>query len=286
MHERLRAYTYLYPPERGRHVHDVYTDPMLPPNGPPTMSRQGFTALKFDPAGPLCDLRSAPAEPGGARTLGASALACARPSGPAATCSSAPMASSRLPARSGSPGGSSPSTRSGSRSRRRPKRRRRWRWSPARPASRSPPASASPRSMNSPACWRLRAAAILQPNLGRVGGLLEGKKIAGMAEAHYAQIAPHLYCGPVDGAANIQFAACSPNFLVLESIERLGRLSRRAAEAPAPLGGRPCVPPTRRASASSSMRRSRWPIPRPGRTCISSRSPATSTRRAPTGANP
>ena len=39
-----------------------------------------------------------------------------------------------------------------------------------------------------------------------------------MAEAHYAQIAPHLYCGPVVGAANIQLAACSPNFLVLEGI--------------------------------------------------------------------
>ncbi len=44
------------------------------------------------------------------------------------------------------------------------------------------------------------------------------KKIAGMAEAHYAQIAPHLYSGPVVGAANIQLATCSPNFLVLESI--------------------------------------------------------------------
>ena len=50
------------------------------------------------------------------------------------------------------------------------------------------------------------AASILQPNLGRVGGLLEAKKIAGMAEALYAQIAPHLYCGPVVGAANIQLA--------------------------------------------------------------------------------
>ena len=57
-------------------------------------------------------------------------------------------------------------------------------------------------------------------NLGRVGGLLEAKKIAGMAEAHYAQIAPHLYCGPVVGAANVQLATCSPNFLILESIER------------------------------------------------------------------
>ena len=46
--------------------------------------------------------------------------------------------------------------------------------------------------------------------LGRVGGLLEAKKIAGMAEAHYAQIAPHLYCGPIEGAANAQLAACSP----------------------------------------------------------------------------
>ena len=63
-----------------------------------------------------------------------------------------------------------------------------------------------------------RAASILQMNLGRVGGLLEAKKIAGMAEAHYAQIAPHLYCGPVVGAANIQISACSPNFLILESI--------------------------------------------------------------------
>ena len=62
------------------------------------------------------------------------------------------------------------------------------------------------------------AASILQMNLGRVGGLLEAKKIAGMAEAHYAQIAPHLYCGPVVGAANIQLAACSPNFLILEGI--------------------------------------------------------------------
>lgn len=65
----------------------------------------------------------------------------------------------------------------------------------------------------------LGAASILQMALGRVGGILEAKKIAGMAEAHYAQIAPHLYCGPIEGAANIQLAACSPNFLILESIE-------------------------------------------------------------------
>ena len=64
----------------------------------------------------------------------------------------------------------------------------------------------------------LRAASILQMALGRVGGILEAKKIAGMAEAFYAQIAPHLYCGPVEWAANVQLSACIPNFLILESI--------------------------------------------------------------------
>ena len=59
-------------------------------------------------------------------------------------------------------------------------------------------------------------------NLGKVGGLLEAKKIAGMAETFYAQIAPHLYCGPVVGAANIQISTCSPNFLILESIQTWG----------------------------------------------------------------
>jgi len=41
-----------------------------------------------------------------------------------------------------------------------------------------------------------------------------------MAEAKYVQLAPHLYCGPVGGAANIQLSLCIPNFLILESIER------------------------------------------------------------------
>jgi len=67
-----------------------------------------------------------------------------------------------------------------------------------------------------------KSASILQMALGRVGGLLEGKKIAGMAEAHYAQIAPHLYCGPVAAAADIQLSTCSPNFLIQESILDFG----------------------------------------------------------------
>jgi len=61
---------------------------------------------------------------------------------------------------------------------------------------------------------------IIQMNLGRVGGILEAKKIASLAETHFATIAPHLYCGPVVGAANIQISTCSPNFLILESIKK------------------------------------------------------------------
>ena len=64
-----------------------------------------------------------------------------------------------------------------------------------------------------------QAIQILQPALGRVGGLLEGKKIAAMAEAYYAQFAPHLYAGPIEAAANIQLSATLPNFLILESID-------------------------------------------------------------------
>ena len=62
------------------------------------------------------------------------------------------------------------------------------------------------------------AASILQMNLGRVGGILEGKKIAALTEVYYAQIAPHLYTGPVGAAASIQLATATPNFLIQESI--------------------------------------------------------------------
>ncbi len=69
------------------------------------------------------------------------------------------------------------------------------------------------------AVLRAGAASILQPALGRVGGIWEAKKIAAMAEAHNVQMAPHLYCGPVEWAANIQFATSIPNLLMIETIE-------------------------------------------------------------------
>jgi galactonate dehydratase len=61
-----------------------------------------------------------------------------------------------------------------------------------------------------------QAAQIIQLDVGQCGGILESKKIAGMAEAHYAMIAPHMYCGPVAAAAAIQLDICSPNFLIQE----------------------------------------------------------------------
>jgi 2-dehydro-3-deoxyphosphogalactonate aldolase len=61
-----------------------------------------------------------------------------------------------------------------------------------------------------------KAAQIIQLDLGQCGGILESKKIAGMAEAHYAMIAPHMYCGPVSAAAAVALDTCSPNFLIQE----------------------------------------------------------------------
>lgn len=60
---------------------------------------------------------------------------------------------------------------------------------------------------------------ILQPDIGRSGGVWETKKIATLAEVFNAQIAPHIYCGPVAHAAAAHVALSSPNFLVLETIE-------------------------------------------------------------------
>jgi L-alanine-DL-glutamate epimerase-like enolase superfamily enzyme len=60
---------------------------------------------------------------------------------------------------------------------------------------------------------------IIQPALGRAGGIWEMKKAAAIAEVFNAQVAPHLYAGPIEWAANIQLAASIPNLLIAETIE-------------------------------------------------------------------
>ena len=75
-----------------------------------------------------------------------------------------------------------------------------------------------------------QAAQILQLDVGQCGGITEAKKIAGMAEAHYAMIAPHMYCGPVVFAAAIQLDVSSPNFLIQEA--NMGPLHKKIFKEP------------------------------------------------------
>jgi 2-dehydro-3-deoxyphosphogalactonate aldolase len=63
---------------------------------------------------------------------------------------------------------------------------------------------------------------IFQLDLSGVGGILEAKKIAAMAEAWHTQITTHFWAGPVNFAAQLQLAACCPNFLIQEAIETMG----------------------------------------------------------------
>jgi len=65
-----------------------------------------------------------------------------------------------------------------------------------------------------------QAAQILNVAVGRVGGILEAKKVAAMAEVHYAQIAPWLSSGPIAGAASLQLSTCCQNFLIQEGLEK------------------------------------------------------------------
>ena len=60
---------------------------------------------------------------------------------------------------------------------------------------------------------------ILQPDIGRSGGIWETKKIAVIAELFNAQVAPHIYCGPIAHAAAAHVSFSSPNFLILETIQ-------------------------------------------------------------------
>ena len=60
------------------------------------------------------------------------------------------------------------------------------------------------------------AADIIQPDICLAGGILEQKKIAALAEAHYVEVAPHNPLGPLATVVNIHFAASTPNFVILE----------------------------------------------------------------------
>lgn len=225
VHERLRSYTYLYPPGE-EHVYpdpdtpNVYNDPDIAAQVALDWVDQGFTAVKFDPAGPytVYDGHQPRLE-----DLERSELFCRR---------IRQAVGMRADLLFGSHG---QFTVSGAKrmARRLEAYDPLWFEEPVPPEMPEQMAEVArftsiPISTGERLCTKYEfarvldcgAASILQMNLGRVGGLLEAKKIAAMAESRYAQIAPHLYCGPVVGAANIQLATCTPNFLILESIQK------------------------------------------------------------------
>jgi galactonate dehydratase len=57
---------------------------------------------------------------------------------------------------------------------------------------------------------------VFQPDLMNTGGITEGKKIAGLAEADHVDIAPHNPQGPVASAIYSHFCASIPNFRIQE----------------------------------------------------------------------
>ena len=216
VHDALRAYTYLYP-EPGDQT-DVYLDPELAAVRAGEEVGRGFTAVKFDPAGPYTAMGGH--QPSLDRIdLSVRFVAAIREA-----------VGTRADLLFGTHG---QFTSSGAirLARQLEPYDPLWFEEPV-PPDNIPEMARVARQTSIPIATGERlttkaefarvleagAASILQPNLGRSGGLLEAKKIAGLAEAFGAQIAPHCYCGPIVAAANAQLAATSPNFLILECI--------------------------------------------------------------------
>jgi 2-dehydro-3-deoxyphosphogalactonate aldolase len=243
IHEKLRSYTYLYPKETDQT--DVYRDPELAAERAAEYVQQGFTAVKFDPVGPYTAF-----DP---RQLSLEALEHSENF--VRTVREAVGGQCDL--LFGTHGQMTPSSAIRL-ARRLEKYDPLWFEEPVPPGNVDEMARvASATSIPIATGERLatkyefaellkkQAASILQMALGRVGGILEAKKIAGMAEAHYAQIAPHLYCGPIEGAANIQLDTCSPNFLIQESIQTWDGFSARVLKEPIRWEDGYIIPPTK-----------------------------------------
>ena len=61
-----------------------------------------------------------------------------------------------------------------------------------------------------------QAARILAPDIPKMGGLMEFKKVADLAAAYYIPIAPHNVASPIGTVAGAQASAAIANFLVIE----------------------------------------------------------------------
>ena len=218
MNDRIRAYTYLYPLPH----HDIdsfWASPEMAAESAAEMVNQGYTAVKFDPAGPytlrgghmpaMNDISMSIAFCKSIReAVGDKADLLFGTHGQFTTAGAIRLGQALEPY--------SPL----------------WFEEPVPPdnptemakvaqAVRIPVATGERLTTKAEfaAVLQTGAATILQPALGRSGGIWEAKKIAAIAEVHNAQMAPHLYAGPVEWAANIQFAASIPNILMAETIE-------------------------------------------------------------------
>jgi galactonate dehydratase len=73
---------------------------------------------------------------------------------------------------------------------------------------------------------------VIQPDLCHAGGILETRKIAAMAETTGVMVAPHNPNGPVSLAATVHFAACTPNFLITESVHTRNETAHAVVKEP------------------------------------------------------
>jgi len=221
MNDRVRSYTYLYP-EPGQEAADFWVDPDAAAEAAAACVARGFTAVKFDPAGPYT-IRTGhmPAM----SDISRSVAFCARireavgdradllfgTHGQFSTPGAIRLGQALEPY--------SPL----------------WYEEPIPPDNlhefaevarhvRIPLATGERMTTKAEfgALLRHGGAKILQPALGRVGGIWEAKKIAAMAEIFNAEMAPHLYAGPIEWAANIHLAVSIPNILMAETIQTGG----------------------------------------------------------------
>ena len=218
MNEKVRAYTYLYPLKQ-HVVNDFWTSADMAAESALEMVRQGYTAVKFDPAGPytmrgghqpamsdismsveFCKrIRDAVGDKadllfgthGQFNTSGAIRLGQAiAPYAP--LWYEEPIPPDNLPE-----------------------------FSKVAQAVGIPIATGERMTTKAEFATVLQTggASILQPALGRAGGIWEMKKTAAIAEVFNAQMAPHLYAGPIEWAANVHLAVSIPNLLLAETIE-------------------------------------------------------------------
>ncbi len=218
MNERVRAYTYLYPLKHHK-LPEFWISPEMAAEAALTLADQGYTAIKFDPAGPytihgghqpaLTDISTSVAFCRAIReAVGDRADLLFGTHGQFTTSGAIRLGQAIEPY--------APL----------------WFEEPIPPdnllefaevarAVRIPVATGERLTTKAEFATLLRTggASILQPALGRAGGIWEMKKVAAMAEAFNVQMAPHLYAGPVEWAANVHLAASIPNLLIAETID-------------------------------------------------------------------